>query len=95
MKVVLVVEVLVVMDMLKSVMMMVYSTLTPSLSTSGAASHIKFTTTTAQTGLVYKNFLLLYMREYKPVYSLVYELNLQVSLQLFVSHFNGDLGLYT
>ena len=39
------VEVLVVMDVLKSVMMMVYSTLTPSLSTSGAAVHIKFTTT--------------------------------------------------
>ena len=41
------VEVLVVMDLdlLKSVMMMVYSTLTPSLSTSGAAAHIKFTTT--------------------------------------------------
>ena len=39
------VEMLVVMDLLKSVMMMVYSTLTPSLSTSGAAAHIKFTTT--------------------------------------------------
>ena len=44
-KVVLVVEVLVVKDLLKSVMMVVYSTLTPSLSTSGAAAHIKFTTT--------------------------------------------------
>ena len=39
------VKVLVVMDVLKSVMMMEYSTLTPSLSTSGATSHIKFTTT--------------------------------------------------
>ena len=38
-------------------------------------------TFTAQTGLVYKNFLLLYMHKYKPVYSFVYELNLQASLQ--------------
>ena len=37
--------------------------------------HQKSVKKTAQTGLVYKNFLLLYMREYKPVYSLVYELN--------------------
>ena len=49
--------------------------------------------TTAQTGLVYKNFLLLY--NYVQVQSLVYELNLQASLQFFVRHFNGDLGLYT
>ena len=47
---------------------------------------------TAQTGLVYKNFLLLYMRKYKPVYSLVYELSVQAQITIKMTYKNCKLA---
>ena len=47
---------------------------------------------TAQIGLVYKNFLLLYMRKYKPVYSLVYELSVQAQSTIKMAYKNCKLA---